>query len=155
MLNILQYEGSNSLGTYSVSFLMAVLAIPVFDTVRVMLIRIAKKRSPFSADKTHLHHMFIQLGFSHVLTTLQIILLNVFVIVLWYITALVWHISPEIQFLIIFLACLMVTYGIWHIVSYLEKYRPLLYNRLQQHIKLHYPQRNKFFLKIQRQLDRL
>lgn len=155
ILNILQYEGTNSLGPYSVSFLMAVFAIPVFDTIRVMLARIAKRRSPFSADKTHLHHLFIRLGFSHVLTTVQIILLNLFVITLWYITAIVWPISPEIQFWIVFGACLLVTYGIWHVISYLERYRPQIYDRIQQHIKLHYPQRNKFFLKIQQRLDSL
>lgn len=155
ILNILQYEGPTNIGTYSVSFLMAVFAVPVFDTLRVMLARIAKRRSPFSADKTHLHHMFIRLGFSHVLTTIQIIMLNLFVIMLWYITAFVLHIAPELQFLIVFMACLVVTYGIWYIVAYLEKYRPQVYNRVQQHIKLHYPQRNKFFLVIQRKLDRL
>lgn len=59
-----------------VPFVLAVLAIPVFDTLRVMGMRMLRRRSPFSPDKTHLHHLFIDLGFSHLATTLTIIALN-------------------------------------------------------------------------------
>jgi UDP-GlcNAc:undecaprenyl-phosphate GlcNAc-1-phosphate transferase len=31
-------------------------AVPVFDTIRLMSTRIMKRRSPFSADRDHLHH---------------------------------------------------------------------------------------------------
>ena len=49
-----------------IPFTLAVLAIPVFDTLRVMSMRILRKKSPFSPDRTHLHHLFIELGFSHI-----------------------------------------------------------------------------------------
>ena len=52
-----------------VPFTLAVLSVPVFDTLRVMSTRILKGTSPFRPDKTHLHHMFIDLGCSHVATT--------------------------------------------------------------------------------------
>lgn len=64
-----------------VPFTLAVMAIPVFDTLRVMLTRIVRKTSPFHPDKTHLHHLFIDLGFSHAGTTVTIITLNILVIV--------------------------------------------------------------------------
>lgn len=64
-----------------VPFTLAVMAIPVFDTLRVMLTRIVHKTSPFHPDKTHLHHLFIDLGFSHAGTTVTIITLNILVIV--------------------------------------------------------------------------
>ncbi len=34
-----------------------ILGIPLFDTLRVMTLRIINKRSPFKGDKTHLHHL--------------------------------------------------------------------------------------------------
>ena len=58
-----------ALGFGLVPFSLAVLSVPVFDTVRVMMMRILRKTSPFHPDKTHLHHMFIELGFSHIVTT--------------------------------------------------------------------------------------
>jgi UDP-N-acetylmuramyl pentapeptide phosphotransferase/UDP-N-acetylglucosamine-1-phosphate transferase len=65
-------------------FTIAVLSLPVFDTVRVMMTRIFNGRSPFSPDKTHLHHMFIDLGFSHIGTTVSILFLNLFIVAAWY-----------------------------------------------------------------------
>ena len=40
-------------------------ALPVLDSVRVYLGRIKKGKSPFSADKSHLHHLLLLLGLSH------------------------------------------------------------------------------------------
>ena len=37
----------------------AILIIPMFDTVRVFTIRILKKKSPFSPDRSHIHHVII------------------------------------------------------------------------------------------------
>lgn len=68
-----------------VAFTLAVMCVPVFDTVRVMAMRIIRRTSPFHPDKTHLHHLFIELGFSHVGTTASVLLLNIIVVLLWYI----------------------------------------------------------------------
>ena len=46
-------------------FTLAVMCVPVFDAMRVMIMRVIRKTSPFYPDKTHLHHLFIELGFSH------------------------------------------------------------------------------------------
>ena len=63
-----------------VPFTLAVMSVPIFDTLRVMLARMLRGTSPFHPDKTHLHHLFIGLGFSHAGTTVAIITLNVMVI---------------------------------------------------------------------------
>ena len=39
-----------------------VLALPVVDTLRVMIVRMLRGHSPFKADRTHLHHLLINLG---------------------------------------------------------------------------------------------
>lgn len=40
------------------------LMIPIFDAVSMMLRRIMKGRSPFAADREHLHHIFLLAGYS-------------------------------------------------------------------------------------------
>ena len=67
-----------------VPFSLAVLCIPVFDTLRVMFSRILRGVSPFRPDKTHLHHMFINLGCSHAAVTLAIVALNTSVVLCWW-----------------------------------------------------------------------
>jgi UDP-N-acetylmuramyl pentapeptide phosphotransferase/UDP-N-acetylglucosamine-1-phosphate transferase len=66
----------------SISTCVAVLIIPIFDTVRVIVLRLRKFQSPFKADKNHLHHQFLNLGFSHAHTTLIIGGLNLLFIIL-------------------------------------------------------------------------
>lgn len=41
------------------------LGLPILDTLMVMTQRIAERRSPFSADRNHLHHKLLALGFDH------------------------------------------------------------------------------------------
>lgn len=41
------------------------LALPIMDTLTVMAQRISEGRSPFSADKNHIHHKLLQMGFAH------------------------------------------------------------------------------------------
>ena len=40
------------------------LMLPIFDTVSMMLRRILRHRSPFQADREHIHHVFLLAGFS-------------------------------------------------------------------------------------------
>ncbi len=62
----------------AVSF--GILIVPLFDTLRVFLIRILKGRSPFKADKNHVHHKFLAMGYSHFKTTILISAANLFII---------------------------------------------------------------------------
>ena len=40
------------------------LLVPLFDTVGIMLRRIVLKKSPFAADREHMHHVLLAAGFS-------------------------------------------------------------------------------------------
>ncbi len=73
-------------GVGLIPFTLAVLAVPVFDTLRVMSMRILRGKSPFSPDKTHLHHLFIELGFTHTGTTVSILSLNFLIVVAWFLS---------------------------------------------------------------------
>ncbi len=61
---------------------IGILIIPIFDTVRVMLIRMAKGNSPFKPDKRHVHHYLYELLGSHRKATAVLLSVNVFFIAL-------------------------------------------------------------------------
>ncbi len=42
-----------------------ILGLPIADTIRVMSSRMLQRKSPFSPDKTHVHHRFLDLGLDH------------------------------------------------------------------------------------------
>lgn len=44
---------------------LLLLGLPILDTLSVMVRRIRAGRSPFSPDKTHIHHRLMGYGFSH------------------------------------------------------------------------------------------
>ena len=100
-----------------VPFTLAVLSVPVFDTLRGMSTRILKGTSPFRPDKTHLHHMFIDLGCSHVATTLAILGVNMFVVLCW------WALeasgfSIAVQLYAVIAVSLLVTSGLYHFMQW-------------------------------------
>lgn len=52
---------------------IAILAIPLFDTMRVMLTRIKHGNSPFLPDKNHIHHLLLRLGLTHIQVTIVLL----------------------------------------------------------------------------------
>jgi UDP-GlcNAc:undecaprenyl-phosphate GlcNAc-1-phosphate transferase len=62
----------------------AILIVPLFDTLRVVSIRIISRRSPFSPDRNHIHHFLLDLGFSHKMISLTCISTNIVFIALAY-----------------------------------------------------------------------
>ncbi|MBK8609911.1 MAG: undecaprenyl/decaprenyl-phosphate alpha-N-acetylglucosaminyl 1-phosphate transferase [Chitinophagaceae bacterium] len=54
----------------------SILMIPLFDTLRVFGLRILDRRSPFSPDRTHVHHFLLDLGLSHRMVTITCVLVN-------------------------------------------------------------------------------
>ena len=94
------------------AFLVAVGCIPVFDTLRVMTMRMLRGRSPFKPDKTHLHHLFIDMGFSHLGAALFILLINVLVVLSWLLT---WQLgmSSDVQMYVVLGLGVLVTFGFY------------------------------------------
>ncbi len=62
--------------TSSPVFVLGIVFIPVFDTVRVLALRTWKGESPFMADKIHIHHVLTNRGCSHVQASKLICLVN-------------------------------------------------------------------------------
>ena len=63
---------SNPVIQHAPLFALGIVLIPIFDTIRVFGTRIWKGGSPFVADKTHIHHLLTNEGFSHRFTTSMI-----------------------------------------------------------------------------------
>jgi len=59
-----------------------ILMIPLLDTLRVFGIRILHRRSPFSPDRNHIHHLLLDRGFSHRTITLLLVAVNAVMIAL-------------------------------------------------------------------------
>jgi len=60
----------------------AILIGPIFDTLRVFIIRIANGGSPFKADRNHMHHRILTLGFNHIQTTAILAFINIMSIII-------------------------------------------------------------------------
>ena len=59
---------------------IATLIIPIYDTLRVIVIRLVQGKSPFMADRNHLHHRLLDTGMNHTQATLILASFNVLMI---------------------------------------------------------------------------
>jgi UDP-GlcNAc:undecaprenyl-phosphate GlcNAc-1-phosphate transferase len=65
-IGVLSIRATQSLAIeISAAIPIVLLAIPILDTLSVIVQRISEGRSPFSADKNHIHHKLLSLGFGH------------------------------------------------------------------------------------------
>ena len=62
----------------------SILMIPLLDTLRVFGIRIGHRRSPFSPDRNHIHHILLDRGLSHRTITITLVGVNLIFIILVY-----------------------------------------------------------------------
>lgn len=106
------------------AFTLAVLCIPIFDTLRVMIARMARGRSPFKPDKTHLHHLFIDMGFSHFGAAISILSMNLTVMLVW---LLLWLSGASIntQTCVVVLMGIMVTFGFYKLMRWQQHSGPI------------------------------
>lgn len=61
---------------------IGVMIIPLFDTLRVFITRILRGRSPFHADRRHIHHLLVDFGYTHMKATGILVSVNIFFITL-------------------------------------------------------------------------
>lgn len=58
-------------------FALALLIVPATDTLRVFIVRILNRKSPFTPDMNHIHHILIKSGLSHLQASIFLILYTV------------------------------------------------------------------------------
>jgi UDP-N-acetylmuramyl pentapeptide phosphotransferase/UDP-N-acetylglucosamine-1-phosphate transferase len=54
-----------------------ILLIPLMDVLRVFCIRLYRRRSPFSPDRNHIHHLLLGKGFNHAQVTLSLLAISI------------------------------------------------------------------------------
>ena len=68
----------------AIAFSVSLFILPLFDTLRVFSIRIAQGKSPFNGDRQHIHHRMLELGFSHLQSSLILLSVNLVFIAICY-----------------------------------------------------------------------
>ena len=68
---------------HKILFVISILFYPIIDIIRVFFLRLIKGRSPFHADKNHIHHLILKKTKNHFLTTLLISGLTIFTMLLF------------------------------------------------------------------------
>lgn len=58
----------------------AVMAVPLYDTLRIFIIRASRGKSPFKADKDHIHHHMLELGLSQGQVVISLLALNLLIL---------------------------------------------------------------------------
>jgi len=105
-------------------FVLGVVLIPVFDTLRVFAVRIWKGNSPFAADKTHIHHLLTNQGFSHSFAAKLICFMHGFLLMESY-----WlrTVRQELVFCIFIAFMLIITYALKNLGSFYHHSRKMVH----------------------------
>jgi len=61
--SLMLFANDNFAGSSAIVLL--VFGLPILDTVSVMVLRMRRGRGIFEADRSHLHHQFLRIGFRH------------------------------------------------------------------------------------------
>lgn len=140
------------LDNYLISMMLTIFAIPVFDTLRVMLVRIIHKTSPFRADKKHLHHIFVSLGMPHFMISFTILSMAVLILVINYLfTLFQW--SPTIHLIVTIAVDIFFVWGCYFILRYIEMHYPKQFIRMRARFRIRMKKPLQYFKIFQAYLD--
>lgn len=141
-----------AMGGSSIAFAFAVMAVPVCDTLRVMTMRMARGRSPFRPDKSHLHHLFISLGMDHLTTAFCVVALNVVVVAVWLVSV-ARGMSAEWQLSLTLLVGMTLTWVLYYVVEYATRKRARFIIRIRWAVRRNIMRRALFEERLRRVLD--
>lgn len=141
-------------GISLVALTLAILCIPVFDTLRVMIARILRGDGPFSPDKTHLHHLYIEMGFSHVGTSTNIIITNLLIIALWWV-GYRCGMSINGQFLLVVLLGILFVPGFYYGLKACKRSNNRIWKFYQRFGKWTHFEQGCLWTSLQKMIDRI
>lgn len=120
-----------------VAMALAILSVPVFDTLRVMTMRLLNGKSPFHPDKTHLHHVFVRMSVSHSITAGSEILIDLFIVAVW-VVAVLCGASVDWQLYLVIVASVVLVWGTYCFLHWHEEHHTELMHRMARFgIKTH------------------
>ena len=82
MINFLTTPAPPSEVISPVAISLALFALPVYDTLRVFLIRFFTGKHPLAPDRNHIHHVLLKLGLNHGQATICLISYNTLMIIM-------------------------------------------------------------------------
>lgn len=136
-----------------VAMMLAVASVPVFDTLRVMTARVLRHESPFHADKTHLHHIFIATGVSHWITALSELTINLLIVGIWYASyKMGW--SLECQLYAVVAAAVVLVWGMYLFLHYQYKYNTKAFEQFNKWSKITHLGHKQWWLTFQGWIDK-
>ncbi len=85
VLNILSqgYRIKPEFDINKVLFVISILIYPIIDIVRIFIVRIYQGKSPFLADKNHIHHRILEKTGNHIYTLLIIVVFSMIITLLF------------------------------------------------------------------------
>ena len=90
-------------------FVVLLLIYPLADTLRAFVIRVYKKRSPFVADRIHLHHRLLNKGISHWRASFTILISSISVLLAGLLLSQVFPLGITVMILFVYLSILYYT----------------------------------------------
>lgn len=85
--------------------IMVILMLPLFDTLRMFLIRLFSGKSPFKGDRNHFHHILLDWGLSHWNATACLITFNLIALYLY--SEFSKQLSNNLNFILYFIVFLL------------------------------------------------
>lgn len=150
LLDWMQFTGQ---GMGLVALALAILGLPVADTLRVMTMRVVHHQSPFQADKTHLHHVLMEYSNSHTLTTCVEVLISFLIILTWLVAYLLGA-SIDVQFYVVLVATMLFVWGLYGYLSQKRKVRTGLAWRLRKMFARLRQGDSEWWMRLQERVDR-
>jgi UDP-N-acetylmuramyl pentapeptide phosphotransferase/UDP-N-acetylglucosamine-1-phosphate transferase len=93
---------------------VAILVIPLYDTLRVMFIRFFQRKPLFKPDKQHIHHVFLNLGLTHKQAVLILVIINI----LFCAAAMYFHNKMGIRrMILVFLLAAMIVFYVPELIN--------------------------------------
>lgn len=86
---------------------MTFLAYPLTDTLRIFTIRAFQGKSPFTADKNHIHHKMLENGFNHKAIVLAVSLYSILMVLVAFLCA---GFEPNISLLVLLIIDFLLVY---------------------------------------------
>ena len=133
--NFSTLDGSFLADNYSLSFIISVLSVMLFDLVRVVLTRVFYHKAPYKGDRSHLHHVFVDMGMNHLMATTLLVLINLVVVAVWYLTANIgMHVLP--QLFIVVATGLLCIWTPYFIIVHCRDKQPSRYSNMCRHCSM-------------------
>jgi UDP-N-acetylmuramyl pentapeptide phosphotransferase/UDP-N-acetylglucosamine-1-phosphate transferase len=101
---------------------IGILILPLFDTLRVFIMRVLKGKSPLSPDRMHIHHLLIDSGVSHMQATGILALVNLIFI---YVVIKLQYIGTFYLLLLIFALAIILTALLYYVAHFKAPVRKL------------------------------